>query len=197
MAAVFVENNNLNSYQGRGIIPQSRDFAPLSEERKQENNLLQDILLGFKPSIWFNAEDMKRGGNSQKYTSINLVGNDIKKTLLFASGKPLTVSAVAQKLSEVEEYVEQLRQNRQLIGIPAEGYGYLYPAFQFKENGSILADLEKLLKSLDRFDIWMQLQFLQTGDFLLEGATPIEVLKQGRLEQALFAAENYAEMRAT
>jgi hypothetical protein len=197
MAAVFVENNNLNSYKGRGIIPQSRDFAPLSEERKQENNLLQDILLGFKPSVWFNAEDMKRGENSQKYTPINLVGNDIKKTLLFASGKPLTVSAVAQKLSEVEEYVEQLRQNRQLIGIPAEGYGYLYPAFQFKENGSILADLEKLLKSLDRFDIWMQLQFLQTGDFLLEGATPIEVLKQGRLEQALFAAENYAEMRAT
>jgi hypothetical protein len=197
MAAVLVKNNNLSLYQGRGIIPQSYDFAPLSEERKQENNLLQDILLGFKPSVWFNAEDIKRGENSQKHTSINPVGNDIKKTLLFASGKPLTASAVAQKLSEVKEYVEKLRQNGQLIGIPAEGYGYLYPAFQFKEDGSILADLEKLLKSLDRFDIWMQLQFLQTGDFLLEGATPIEALKQGRLEQALFAAANYAEMRAT
>jgi hypothetical protein len=197
MAAVLVENNNLNLCQGIAIIPQSYDLAPLSEERKQENNLLQDILLGFKPSVWFSAEDMKRGKNSQKHTSINLVGNEIKKTLLFASGKPLTVSAVAQKLSEVEEYVEKLRQNRQLIGIPAEGYGYLYPAFQFKENGSILADLDKLLRSLDRFDIWMQLQFLQTGDLLLEGATPIDVLKQGRLEKALFAAENYAEMRAT
>jgi hypothetical protein len=122
--------------------------------------------------------------------------NDIKKILLLASGKPLTISAVSHKISASEERVELLRKNRELIGIPVEGYGYLYPAFQFKEDGSILPGFDKLLQALDRFDVWMQLQFLQTGDLRLDGATPIDALKQGKLEQALFAAENYAGMRA-
>jgi hypothetical protein len=60
----------------------------------------------------------------------------------------------------------------------------------------VLPDLDKLLKALERFDEFMQLQFLQTGDIRLEGATPIDTLKQGRLDRALFAANNYGEMRA-
>ena len=132
--------------------------------------------------------------NSQKI--LQSENNDIKKMLLLASGKPLTISAVASKLFTSEEQIELLRKNRELIGTPVAGYSYLYPAFQFQEDGSILPGFDKLLQSLDRFDIWMQLQFLQTGDLLLEGATPIDALKQGKLEQALFAAANYAEMCA-
>jgi large subunit ribosomal protein L7/L12 len=127
---------------------------------------------------------------------LNSRNRDIKKELLLASGCPLTISAVARKQSTSEEQIEKLRKNRKLIGIPVEKYGYLYPAFQFKEDGSTLAGLDKLLQSLDRFDIWMQLQFLQTGDLRLEGETPINALKQGKLEQALFAAATYAEMCA-
>ena len=126
----------------------------------------------------------------------NSADNEIKSRLLCSSGKPLTTSAVARQLSVSLEQVENLRHSGFLIGIPAEEYGYLYPACQFQEDGSIIPDLDKLLRSLARFDIWMQLQFLQTGDLHLDGATPIDSLKQGKLEQALFAATNYGEMRA-
>jgi hypothetical protein len=122
--------------------------------------------------------------------------DEIKRRLLLASGKPLTSQAVARQLSISIEWVEERRQKNQLIGIPAEGYGYLYPAFQFTEDGSVLPDLDKLLKALERFDEFMQLQFLQTGDIRLEGETPIDTLKQGKLDRALFAANNYGEMRA-
>jgi hypothetical protein len=152
-----------------------------------------EISLGYK-HIHLRQIDRDETDNSPKI--LESANNDIKKMLLLASGKPLTISAVASKLFTSEEQVEILRKNRALMGIPVEGYNYLYPAFQFQKDGSILPSLDKLLQSLDRFDVWMQLQFLQTGDLLLDGATAIDVLKQGRLEQALFAAANYAEMCA-
>jgi hypothetical protein len=122
--------------------------------------------------------------------------DEIKKRLLFLSGKPLTAQAVARRLSIPIEWVENDRQKNHLIGIPVESYGYLYPSFQFTEDGAVLRNLDKLLQSLDRFDVWMQLQFLQTGDIRLEGSTPIDALKQGKLDLVLSAAENYGEMRA-
>jgi hypothetical protein len=197
MASTLLRTNNLDLPQERNIIFRLVDFAPISQERKQENDLVQSILSKFNPSVWWKNECILTSKNYQNSNSINPTGNDIKKTLLLASGKPLTISVFAKKLSRSEEEVEQLRQNGQLIGIPTEEYGYLYPAFHFQEDGSILIGLDKLLKSLDCFDVWMQLQFLQTGDLLLDGETPLDVLKQGRLEQVLFAAANYAEMRAT
>jgi hypothetical protein len=122
--------------------------------------------------------------------------NEIKKQLLLKSGKPFAPTAVARNLSITVDEVEELRQHHGLIGVPAEGYGYLYPAFQFREDGSVLVGLDKVLKALSHFSVWLQLQFLQTGDYRLEEATPIDALKQGKLDRALFAAKNYGEMRA-
>jgi|GEM_PF-366438 len=152
-----------------------------------------EISLGHKH---IHLRQIDRDGIDNSPKILQSANNDIKKMLLLSSGKPLTISAVASKLFTSEEQVETLRKNSALMGIPVEGYSYLYPAFQFQEDGSILPSLDKLLQSLDRFDVWMQLQFLQTGDLLLAGATPIDVLRQGKLEKVLFAAENYAEMCA-
>ena len=153
-----------------------------------------EISLGYKH---IHLRQIERDEIDKSPKILESANNDIKKRLLLASGKPLTISAVASKLFTSEEQVEILRKNRALMGIPVEGYNYLYPAFEFQENGSILPGFDKLLQSLDRFDVWMQLQFLQTGDLRLDGKTPIDALKQGKLKQALFAAENYAEMCAT
>jgi hypothetical protein len=122
--------------------------------------------------------------------------SDPKERLLFASGKPLTAKAVAQKLSIPIEWVDERREKKQLMAVPVEKYGYLYPAFQFTEEGSVLTDLDRLLQALERFDVWMQLQFLQAGNLRLEGATPIDTLKEGKLDLVLFAVKSYGEMRA-
>jgi hypothetical protein len=125
-----------------------------------------------------------------------IIKSDPKERLLFASGKPLTAKAVARKLSIPIEWVDERREKKQLMAIPVEKYGYLYPAFQFTEESSVLTDLDKLLQSLERFDVWMQLQFLQASNLRLEGATPIDTLKAGKLDLVLFAAKSYGEMRA-
>ena len=151
-------------------------------------------LIGFISYLRYKSTRSQK--NLHLDSSENYADNDIKTKLLCSSGKPLTASAVARQLSLALEQIENLRHNGLLIGIPAEGYGCLYPAFQFQEDGSIVAGLDKLLSSIDRFDVWMQLQFLQTGDLHLDGATPIDALKQGKLDRALFAAANYGEMRA-
>jgi hypothetical protein len=125
-----------------------------------------------------------------------IIKSDPKERLLFASGKPLTAKAVARKLSIPIEWVDERREKKQLMAVPAEKYGYLYPAFQFTEESFVLTDLDKLLQSLERFDVWMQLQFLQASNLRLEGATPIDTLKAGKLDLVLFAAKSYGEMRA-
>jgi hypothetical protein len=142
------------------------------------------------------AIDQNVSSESSDPVDFPVDADEIKKRLLFLSGKPLTAQAVARRLSIPIEWVENDRQKNHLIGIPVESYGYLYPAFQFTEDGAVLSNLDKLLQSLERFDVWMQLQFLQTGDLRLEGSTPIDALKQGKLDLVLSAAENYGEMRA-
>ncbi len=122
--------------------------------------------------------------------------NELKQRLLCGSGKPLTADSVARKLSISVIDVDERRQKHELIGIPAEGYGYLYPAFQFQDDGSVVRYLDKLLYTLRGFDPWMQLVFLQTGDMRLDGATPLEMLKQGQIDCVLFAANNYGTMQA-
>lgn len=121
---------------------------------------------------------------------------NLKKALLILSGKPLTLSAVANKLLKSEEQVKKLQENNLLMGIPAEKFSYLYPAFQFQEDNTILPGLNELLQALNYLDIWMQLQFLQTGNIYLAGQTPIAALKQSKLKEVLFAAKNYTEMQA-
>jgi hypothetical protein len=121
--------------------------------------------------------------------------NEIKKQLLFASGKPLTHDRVAYELNISVEEVNDRRKEKKLMAAPSEEYDYLYPAFQF-QDGSVIKHLDELLSSLAGFDVWMQLWFLQTGDIHLNGATPIEILKQGDLGRVLRAADNYGKMRA-
>jgi hypothetical protein len=79
------------------------------------------------------------------------------------------------------------------LGIPAIGYGFLYPAFQFAGDGTVLNGFSEALKALN-CDDFMKLQWFQTGDIRLEGQTPLEVLKSGNiedLESVLNAARNY------
>jgi hypothetical protein len=125
-----------------------------------------------------------------------LTSNEIKQQLLCTSGKPLVADAVARKLDISVEQVDERRQKHELIAAPSQEYGYLYPAFQFQPDGSVLKYLDKLLYSLRDFDPWMQLVFLQTGDIRLDGATPLEMLQQGEISQVLFAAHNYGTMQA-
>ena len=79
-----------------------------------------------------------------------IIKSDPKERLLFASGKPLTAKAVARKLSISIEWVDERREKKQLMAVPAKKYGYLYPAFQFTAEGSVLSDLEQLLPALER-----------------------------------------------
>jgi hypothetical protein len=142
-----------------------------------------------------------RGDDSMPLPQSDDKSNEIKKQLILASGKPLTASAVARMLDMVkdEDDVEKLRQVHKLIAAPSKEYRYLYPAFQFQKDGKvfkIVDGLERVLNSLARFDPWMQLWFLQTGDILLDNATPIEMLKQGKIDRVLLAAENYGRMCA-
>jgi hypothetical protein len=132
------------------------------------------------------------GEEGEKY----LEGNKVLEDLVFLSGKPFSQNVIARINGYDIEQVIKMRETKQLLGIPDINHGFLYPAFQFVEDGNVLSGFSEVLEILNCDDI-MKLQWLQTRNITLEGQTPLEILKSGDVNSVINAARNYGEQRAS
>jgi hypothetical protein len=132
---------------------------------------------------------------SDPLAAARLKGVKVKRDLLYQQGQPLRSEEVASVLNLTRQAVDKRRRNGQLLGISLGRRGYLYPIWQFKD-GKVLPGLEKVLAQLKEYDPWTQLMFFQTGDLRLEGATPLERLKAGEIEEVIRAASCYGKQYA-
>jgi hypothetical protein len=80
-----------------------------------------------------------------------------------------------------------MRRNHQVLGLSVNEE-LVYPAWQFIE-GKVSSGLDKVLAALKEDGAWTQVIFLLTGDIRLDGAIPLEKLKEGEIDQVVWAAK--------
>jgi hypothetical protein len=119
-------------------------------------------------------------------------GIEAKRKLIEEHGGTLSAERAAEILNITRQAVDKRRRNGKLIGLSMGRHGYRFPIWQFTESG-VLPGLEDVLAVLAPHDEWMQAAFFLGKSPRLDGRTPIETLKHGKLERVLDAAEVYGE----
>ena len=121
-------------------------------------------------------------------------GEDAKKRFLAKQGGTLPNHEVCRILGCSSLELEAMRRNYQVLGLSVNEQ-LVYPAWQFIE-GKVLSGLDKVLAALKEDGAWTQVIFLLTGDIRLDGATPLEKLKEGEINQVVRAAKCYGSHSA-
>jgi hypothetical protein len=114
--------------------------------------------------------------------------------LLSAEGGPMGVEDVSRVLRITRAAVDKRRKAGTLIGVDDGGRAILYPSWQFTETGS-LPGLDLVLRVMAVSDPWMRMQFFLGHDVDL-GARPLDVLRSGRVEEAIGAARRFGKFGA-
>ena len=128
-------------------------------------------------------------------TAARLRGVEQQQRLLRESGGALSGEEVAKMLGISRQGVDKRRSQGHLIGLTQGRRGYAYPAWQF-EGGRTITNLETALDAVHDHDPWMQLAFFVNPNDGLNGKSPLESLRSGKLEPVLRAAANYGEQGA-
>jgi hypothetical protein len=71
-----------------------------------------------------------------------------------------------------------------------------FPRWQFDEHGHVLGGFEEALKILnhdERLDAWGKILFFLQEKTSLGGRRPLDVLREGKLNEVILAAQAYAE----
>lgn len=112
--------------------------------------------------------------------------------LATVEGGTMSADEVASHLHLTRQAVNLRRQNGTLLALAAGRHGFRYPAWQFVHEG-VLAGLEPVLATLSHLAPWSQQAFMVSANRRLEGQTPLEVIRLGRVDQVVAAARAYGE----
>ena len=113
-----------------------------------------------------------------------------KQKELLAAADGLTSSQFAGALGVTPRAVNKGRRAGANLGVPV-GEQFMYPYIQVKD-GRIVKGLKETLAALHVESEWSKLSFLMGEDAVL-GASPIDALKEGRVDEAIAAAHRYGE----
>ena len=117
-----------------------------------------------------------------------------RERLLTAEGGVLPVTDVMRLLGlKSRQAVHRRRSRGTLLGLPLGGLTYVYPVWQFDQQGKILSGLPETLAALALLDAWGQAAYLLAGEPRLDDARPLDALRSGRREQVVQAARHYGE----
>ncbi len=112
-----------------------------------------------------------------------------KAELTRMAGGLYTLSEVAAILAISEQLIEQRRKAGELIAVRL-AESYCYPACQFTPHG-IVTGLSEVLAVMPIRHAWMRLEWLLVPDEALEGLSPLEALRAGRLEDVIDIARGH------
>ena len=121
-------------------------------------------------------------------------GENAKTSFLSKQGGALSNIEACRVLGCSPPELETMRRNHQVLGLSVNEE-LVYPAWQFIE-GKVSSGLDKVLAALKEDGAWTQVIFLLTGDIRLDGAIPLEKLKEGEIDQVVRAAKCYGSHSA-
>ena len=109
--------------------------------------------------------------------------------LLIAEGGYVHASTVMKTLGVTNLHnLDSLREQGRLLGVWWKDE-YLYPAWQFTDEGKTLAGLPQVLRQLGTFSAWGKLSYLLSPNYYLDNQnTPLEELRRGNIEDVILAA---------
>ena len=117
-------------------------------------------------------------------TQTLFAGGFARKTeLVEMAGGLYPLAQVASLLNVSEEIVEDRHKAGMLIAVRSGGK-YGYPACQFTSDG-IVEGLAVILEAIPVRADWMRLEWLLVPDDALDGLSPLEALKEGRIDDVI------------
>ena len=124
-------------------------------------------------------------------------GRKVVEALLQMEGGCGTEATAIDALGISRRSVERRRRRGNLIAIDTLEKGILYPRWQFKRDKyGVLDGLEAVVQKLREQGCagWSVISFFLNAHVDLDGDSPLRALRQGRIDDVLFAASNYGEM---
>ncbi len=120
-----------------------------------------------------------------------LRGLCLQQEIFGAEGGSCSAQALADALGMTRQAVDKRRKRGTLIGLNLGRRGYAYPVWQIG-----LAGLEDVLAELKGLDPWTQAAYLLAPNRWLDGESPLNALRAGRLAAVLAAARLFGEQVA-
>lgn len=113
----------------------------------------------------------------------------LKAALAERAGGLAPASEIAAETRVTRQALSKAAGEGRLIAIRTSG-GLLFPRCQFHE-GRLIQGLSAVLRALRVTDPWTRLSFLLSANARLGGRSPLETLRDGRVEEAVAAAEGF------
>jgi len=99
----------------------------------------------------------------------------------------LTADAFAEEIGATRETVHKKRRRHEVLGLEGPKRGVRFPKWQLNRSGELLVGLPLLFEALGEHP-WAVYRFLLQGHPELDGATGLEALKAGRIEEVIGVA---------
>ena len=99
----------------------------------------------------------------------------------------LTADAFAEEIGATRETVHKKRRRHEVLGLEGPKRGVRFPKWQLSRSGELLIGLPLLFEALGEHP-WAVYRFLLQGHPELGGATGLEALKSGRIEEVIGVA---------
>jgi hypothetical protein len=139
-----------------------------------------------------NAEVLEQIQKSDPLARAFLDGLDAKARLIEQNGGIFKTEEVAEYLGITPQAVNKRRTLRQLVGLTFRKRGYVFPAWQFTDHGTI-PGLERVLLALTGHDEWMRNVFFINPNTRLGGRRPLDLLREGEIQEVLDAATEFGQ----
>ncbi len=127
-------------------------------------------------------------------------GLEVKRQLLAAEGGYYASDRAAALLSISESALTELRQQSKIIGLPLANGSYVYPQWQFVKTWffrhRLLKGLDRVLAALSDSDSWTQAAFMLDRLISTEMVTPLDSLRQGKIDLVIATAKSLGEQGA-
>jgi hypothetical protein len=114
-----------------------------------------------------------------------------RKELELAEGGSLSAEELANALGRTRQGIDYLRREGLIVAWRTTQGKWRYPAWQLTAQGGLLPGVRECLKALDTHSEWEPIIFFLSPRESLQGKRPLDLLRAGRLEQAIAAAERH------
>jgi hypothetical protein len=139
-----------------------------------------------------NAEVLEQIQKSDPLARAFLDGLGARARLIEQNGGIFKTERVAEYLGITTQAVNKRRALGQLVGLTFRKRGYVFPAWQFTDRGTV-PGLEQVLQALRDHDEWMQNVFFINPNTRLGGQRPLDLLREGEIQEVLDAAREFGQ----
>jgi len=146
--------------------------------------------LGVLLSAMESDSGLKMIVKSDPLAAARIRGLQMKLDVLEKAGGTLQPSEVAELLRMSRQAVGKRRTNGQLLALSTGKRGFEYPACQFGDEGVVSGLGDVLAAFAEEVDPWMRLAFLVTPNRSLDGGTPLDLMRRGKIGEVIRLAEN-------